>query len=296
MSFSKIFVLGAGAVGSSYGALLSRRNDVTLIGNKAHLNAINSKGLTLSGDIEERFFIKAETRIKEIPEKSLILLTTKAHDSALAIKEVKSVLKKDTVILILQNGLGNKEVVKAIVGDKVEVIRGVPKIAAEFLKPGEVTFWNGETILEKTRTGKAIAALFNECGLKARVSNEMDREIWNKLIVNCVVNPLTAILQVRNDEILVGSLKQLRSRLVEECVVVGKCEGIDFRPNVNESVDKCISRYENYSSMCQDIMKGKDTEIDFINGKIVELGRKHKIPTPINEAMTCLIKFLEGRK
>lgn len=296
MSFNKIFALGAGAVGSSYGALLSRKNDVTLIGNKAHLNAIRSKGLTLSGDIQETFFIKAETEIKAIPTKSLILLTTKAHDSARAIKEVKDMLKEDTVILILQNGLGNKEVVKAIVGDKVEVIRGVPKIAAEFLKPGEVTFWNGETILEKTRTGRAIAALFNECGLKARISNEIDREIWTKLILNCVVNPLTAILQVRNNVILVDSLKPLRSRIMKECVEVGKCEGIEFQPNVNESIDKCIARYENYSSMCQDIMKRKETEIDFINGKIVELGRKHKIPTPINGAMTSLVKFLEERK
>jgi len=296
MSFNKIFVLGAGAVGSSYGALLSRKNDVTLIGNRAHLNAINSKGLTLSGDIQQRFFIKTEPKIKEIPTKSLILLTTKAHDSAKAIKQVKDILKEDTVILILQNGLGNKEVVKAIVGDKVEVIRGVPKIAAEFLKPGEVTFWNGETILGKTRTGKTIAALFNECGLKARVSREIDREIWNKLILNCVVNPLTATLHVKNNEILGERLKQLRSRIVKECVEVGKCEGIDFQPNVNASIHKCISRYENYSSMCQDIMKGKDTEIDFINGKMVELGRKHKIPTPINDAMTCIIKFLEERK
>ena len=296
MSFNKIFVLGAGAVGSSYGALLSRKNDVTLIGNKAHLNAINSKGLTLSGDIQENFFIRAETKIKEIPKKSLILLTTKAHDSARAIKEVKDMLKEDTVILILQNGLGNKEVVKKVVGDEVEVARGVPKIAAEFLKPGEVTFWNGETFLEKTRTGETIVALFNDCGLKTRASNKMNREIWNKLILNCAVNPLTAILQVKNNEILVDCLKPLRSRIVEECVEVGKCEGIDFQPNVNESVDKCISRYENYSSMCQDIMKGKNTEIDFINGKIVELGRKHKISTPINETMICLIKFLEGRK
>jgi 2-dehydropantoate 2-reductase len=296
MSFNKIFVLGAGAVGSSYGALLSRKNDVTLIGNKAHLTAINSKGLVLSGDVQERFFIKAETRIKAISPKSLMLLTTKTHHSANAIKEVKDMLKEDTVILILQNGLGNKEVVKAIVMDKVEVVRGVPKIAAEFLKPGEVAFWNGETILEKTRTGKAIAALFTECGLKTRVSNEINREIWNKLILNCVVNPLTAILQVKNNEILVDSLKPLRSRIMKECVEVGKCEGIEFQPNVNESIDKCISRYENYSSMCQDILKRKDTEIDFINGKIVELGRKHKIPTPINEAMVCLIKFLEEGK
>ena len=295
MSFNKIFILGAGAIGSSYGALLSRKNDVTLIGNKAHVEAINSKGLTLSGDVQERFFIKAETKIEEIPQNTLILLTTKAHDSARAIKGIKNLLKKDTVILILQNGLRNKELVKAIVGE-IPVVRGLVKIAAEFLEPGRVTFWNGETILEQAETGEKIAALFNESELKARVSNEMDREIWNKLVANCVANPLTAILQVRDNEIAVDSLKRLRYGIVEECVEVGKCEGIAFQPALKEFIDKHISKYTNLSSTCQDIMKGKKTEIDFLNGKIVELGRKHNIPTPINEAMVCLVKFLEGNK
>ena len=296
MSFNKIFVLGAGAIGSSYGALLSRKNDVTLIGNKAHVDAINSKGLTLSGDVQERFFIKAETKIKEIPKNTLILLTTKAHDSARAIKEIKDLLKNDTVILILQNGLGNKGLVKGIVGDEVEVVRGLVKIAAEFLEPGRITIWNGETVLEQMEAGERIAALFNESGLKARVSNEMDRELWNKLVVNCVVNPLTAILQVRDNEIAVDSLRQLRHGIVEECVEVGKCEGIAFQPDLKESIDKDISKFTNLSSMCQDVMKGRRTEIDFLNGKMVELGRKHKVTTPINEAMVCLIKFLEENR
>lgn len=296
MSFNKIFILGAGAIGSSYGALLSRKNDVTLIGNEAHVEAINSKGLTLSGDVQERFFIKAETKIEEIPKNTLFLLTTKAHDSARAINGIKDLLKNDTVFMILQNGLGNKELVKGIVRDEVEVVRGLVKIAAEFLEPGRITFWNGETILEQTETGDRIAALFNESGLKASVSDEMDREIWNKLVVNCVANPLTAILQVRDNEIAAASLKRLRHGIVEECVAVGKCEGIAFQPALKEFIDKHISKYTNLSSMCQDIMKGKKTEIDFLNGKIVELGRKHNIPTPINEAMTCLVKFLEGNK
>ena len=296
MSFNKIFVLGAGAIGSSYGALLSRKNDVTLIGNKAHVDSINSKGLTLSGDVQERFFIKAETKIKEIPKNTLILLTTKAHDSARAIKEIKDLLKNDTVILILQNGLGNKGLVKGIVGDEVEVVTGLVKIAAEFIEPGRITIWNGETVLEQMETGERIAALFNESGLKARVSNEMDRELWNKLVVNCVVNPLTAILQVRDNEIAVDSLRQLRHGIVEECVEVGKREGIAFQPDLKESIDKDISKFTNLSSMCQDVMKGKRTEIDFLNGKMVELGRKHKVPTPINEAMVCLIKFLEENR
>lgn len=296
MSFDKIFVLGAGAIGSSYGALLSRKNDVTLIGNENHLDAIISRGLTLSGDVQKEFFIKAETKIREVPSNTLILLTTKAHDSEKAITEIKGLLKDDTVILILQNGLGNKELVKRIVRDEIQIVRGLVKSAAEFLEPGKIAFWNGETILEQTKMSKRIVWLFNESGLRTRISNEMDEEMWNKLVVNCVVNPITAILRVRDNEVAVDSLRQLRHGIVEECVKVGKCEGIVFQLDLKEAIEKDIMKFTNFSSMCQDIMKRKKTEIDFLNGKIVELGKKHNISTPINEAMTCLIKFLEENK
>jgi len=296
MSFDKIFVLGAGAIGSSYGALLSRKNDVTLIGNENHVDAIISRGLTLSGDVQKEFFIKAETKIRGVPSNTLILLTTKAHDSEKAITEIKGLLKDDTVILILQNGLGNKDLVKRIVRDEIQIVRGLVKSAAEFLEPGKIAFWNGETILEQTRMSKRIVWLFNESGLRTRISNEMDEEMWNKLVVNCVVNPITAILRVRDNEVAVDSLRQLRHGIVEECVKVGKCEGIVFQLDLKEAIEKDIMKFTNFSSMCQDIMKRKKTEIDFLNGKIVELGKKHNIPTPINEAMICLIKFLEENK
>jgi 2-dehydropantoate 2-reductase len=296
MSFDKIFVLGAGAIGSSYGALLSRKNDVTLIGNENHVDAIISRGLTLSGDVQKEFFIKAETKIREVTSNTLILLTTKAHDSEKAITEIKGLLKDDTVILILQNGLGNKELVKRIVRDEIQIVRGLVKSAAQFLEPGKIAFWNGETILEQTKMSKRIVWLFNESGLRTRISNEMDEEMWNKLVVNCVVNPITAILRVRDNEVAVDSLRQLRHGIVEECVKVGKCEGIVFQLDLKEAIEKDIMKFTNFSSMCQDIMKRKKTEIDFLNGKIVELGKKHNIPTPINEAMTCLIKFLEENK
>ena len=296
MSFQKIFVLGAGAVGSSYGALLSRKNDVTLIGRKNHVEAINTKGLEISGYIQERFFIKAETKIKKIPSDALILLTTKAYDSAKALTDTKKLLKSNTVILILQNGLGNKELVKGIVGNKIEVLRGLVMIGADFAEPGKITFWNGETILEQTETGMRIAELFNKSGLKTRVSNGFESELWNKLVVNCVVNPLTAILRVRDNEIVVDVLKWVRHGIIDECVEVGRAEGIVFELDLKESADKNILHYTNFSSMCQDLIKGKRTEIDFLNGKIVELGRKHHIQTPLNETLVSLIKSLEAKQ
>lgn len=294
MNLSKIFILGAGAIGSVYGALLSESNDVTLIGNKAHVEAINAKGLSIVGDIEKTFRPKVDTDIRNIPQKALIILTTKAYDSAKAIEGIRKLLKKDTVILILQNGLGNEEIVRCIVGDRAKILRGVTKMASESSKPGKIRFWSGETIIESNEDSTKIVEIFNACGLKARLSDDIDREVWTKLVVNCVVNPLTALFRVRNCAIWGDSLKNVRHGIVRECVEVAKAEGIALPENLAVRIDKRLSSYTNFSSMYQDIVKGKKTEIDFLNGKIVDLGKKHHIQTPINEALVSLIKFLEG--
>ncbi|MGB9714077.1 MAG: ketopantoate reductase family protein [Candidatus Bathyarchaeales archaeon] len=295
MSFNKIIVLGAGAIGSVFGALLSKKNDVTLIGRKDHIDAVNSNGLSVSGDVNEVFNLKAETEIREIPQGALIVLTTKAHETADAVKDIRGLLKKDTIILIMQNGLGNEEVVKKMVDGKAKVLRGVTMMAAEFLEPGKVRFWNSETVIEHGEVAESIAKVFNECGLKTRLSEDIAREIWCKLITNCVINPLTAIFSVKNYEIASETLKTIRHGIVKECVQVAKAEGINLPNNLEEEIDKKIVKYTNFSSMCQDILKGEKTEIDFLNGKIVELGKKHGIPTPVNETIVGFIKFMEEK-
>jgi 2-dehydropantoate 2-reductase len=113
------------------------------------------------------------------------------------------------------------------------------------------------------------------------------------LVINCVINPLTAVFRVRNREICSSSLQAVRHQIVSECVAVGKNQGIEFSPRLAEIVDEEIVKYANFSSMCQDMINGKKTEIDFLNGRIVELGRKNNVPTPVNEVLVCMIKFLE---
>lgn len=294
MGFSKIFILGAGAIGSIYGAFLSRKNDVTLIGNKAHVETINSCGLRITGDANATFCLKADTKIKSIPNKVLVILTTKAYDSETAIEGIKKLLKKNTIILILQNGLGNEEKVTHIVGDRAKILRGVTKMAAEFSKPGEIRFWSGETIIEASEVAPNIVKILNECGLTTRLSENIEKDVWTKLVVNCVVNPLTALFRVRNSAIWVDSLKSVRHGIVKECVEVAEAEGIALPANLAERMDKRLASYTNFSSMCQDILKGNRTEIDFLNGKIVELGKKHHIPTFLNATLVSFIKFLEG--
>jgi 2-dehydropantoate 2-reductase len=294
MSIQKVIVLGAGAIGSLYGALLSKKVDVLLVGRKPHVEAISSKGLRLTGEINQTFSVEVDTQVRKIPPNTLLLLTTKAQDSIQAINQIKSILRADTVILVLQNGLGNEKVIKEVVGWKVEVLRGLTMMASEFLKPGEIQVWKGVTILAKSRTANEIASLFNECGLKTKVSENITEEIWRKLALNCVINPLTALFQVRNREIASQTLEWVRQQILRECVEVARAEGVSLKIDPEE-LDRKIKGYANFSSMCQDIIKGKKTEIDFLNGKIIEIGQKHGIPTPVNRTLTCLIKFLEEK-
>jgi len=296
MSFQKIFIVGAGAIGSCYGAFLSRKNDVTLIGTRAHIDAVNSHGLMINGDIEGKFQVKAETRISGVSANSLIVLTTKAQDAVKTVTKLKPLLRNDAVLLVLQNGLKIKELIQEAIGDQVEVVRGLVLMAAEFLEPGKITFWEGSTIIERTKTGEQIQALFKKSGLKTRLTADIEKEEWSKLVVNCVINPLTAVLRVRNNEINAPNLKEIRHRLVEECSLVAEAEGIRFEHGLETEIDRKIKGYTNYSSMYQDVVKGKRTEINFLNAKIVELGKKHCIRTPVNETLVGLIRFLEAKK
>jgi len=295
VTFNKIFILGAGAIGSVIGALLSKKNDAILIGNKAHVEAVKSKGLSVSSNLNETFRLQADTQIREIPQRALIFLTTKAYDSEKAVEGIRRLVRKDTVVLVLQNGLGNEEVVKRAVGYKAKVLRGITNMAAEFFKAGEIKYWTGETTIEHDGVAEEIAATMNNSGLKTSVSKNINNETWSKVVLNSMINPLTAIFRVRNREISTQSLAEVRHQIIRECVQVGNAEGITFPKNLEKGIGKEIINYTNYSSMCQDIMRGKKTEIDFLNGKIVELGARHHIPTPVNETLVHLIKFLEEK-
>lgn len=295
MVFNRIFILGSGAVGSTYGALLSKKEDVTLIGRKAHVDVINSSGLFLYGEFEGKYDVRADTQIREIPSNSLVFLSTKVTGSQKAIEGIKHLVKKDTIILLVQNGLGIEEIVKKILPDH-EIIRAVVTLGAEFLEPGKISNVVSIKIdLEKTRSSGKIAGLLKDCGLAVEISDNINIQAWTKLTINSVLNPLTAIFQVRGNEIITDSLKPVRHGIVSECSEVAKAEGIEIDPTIEEMIDAGVSNFFNYSSMCQDMIKGKKTEIDFLNGKIVELGKIHNIPTPFNELMVAFIKFLEKK-
>jgi 2-dehydropantoate 2-reductase len=295
MSFQRIVVLGAGAVGSAYGAQLSRRNDVLLVGRAEHVREINARGLVIEQDEKGTYKLPAVTSLKEIPQDTLILVTTKAYDLLDSLKPIRDLVRKDTVVLLLQNGLGVEETARTALKGRGEIIRGLATLASEMLAPGRIRYWKGQTILSSGMASARVAQVLEESGLAVRTATDFTTEVWNKLTVNCVINPLTAILQARDNEIGGKPLAGIRHAVVREVVAVGVAEGIPLKSDLVDFVDQLIPRYENRSSMLQDLARGNRTEIDFINGKVVELGKRHSIPTPANDCLTQLVHFLEVR-
>jgi 2-dehydropantoate 2-reductase len=295
MGFERIIVLGAGAIGSAIGAFLSKKEKITLIGRRAHVDAINARGLLLSGDGEGRYQIESSTEVQQIPRQTLIIVTTKAQNLHGSLTQIRNLIREDSVILLLQNGIGNEEIANQAVGSGTTILRGVTEMAAEFFEPGEIRYWPGDTFIGSGVASGEIAAILNACGLSTYVDVDIRNRVWSKAVVNCVVNPLSAIFRVRNNEVVSDWLKPIRHQIVTECMRVGAAEVISFPENFVERIDAEIGKYANFSSMCQDVMRHRKTEIDFLNGKFTELARRDRIPTPTNDTMVRFIRFVEDK-
>ncbi|MCX6667692.1 MAG: 2-dehydropantoate 2-reductase [Euryarchaeota archaeon] len=296
-----IVILGAGAMGSLFGGLLSKKNNVSLIGRKIHVQAIKENGLKITGKTQLNVRISAEDSIGKIGfSLDLLILTVKSYDTETAIKEAKTIIGDNTVVLSLQNGLDNIEKICKIM-DKKNVVVGVTTHGVFFSKPGLIKHTgSGETILgeldgKKTERIKHIADLFNEAGIETTISTNIVREIWIKAIVNSSINPLTTFFQCKNGYLLENPvLENLVERICKESTDVANNEGIQLshQDMIKKTKEVIRNTSENYSSMFQSFKKGGKTEIDSINGKIVDLGKINGVKTPINEAFVRSIKSI----
>ena len=180
--------------------------------------------------------------------------------------------------------------------NKCIVLRAITNFGAAFLKPGIVQL-NGYsyTDIEKSAASNAIAENFNKCGLNAYVSENIKKDMWKKLILNCVLNPISSILRVENMEIADERLNSLKKLVIDECLDVAKKDGVTFNMDFVKSINDAIKNSRNISSMQQDMIKGRKTEIDYLNGAVAQLGRKYGIGCPANEALAEIIKSMETK-
>ncbi len=300
----KIAIIGAGAMGCIFGALLDAAAGVVLVdGWEAHVSAMREKGLVFE-DLDGSTTTKTLSVVSS-PEQintpvDLAIIFVKSHQTARAAEEAAAVLKESGVGLTLQNGIGNVECLEARLGPG-KVLAGVTSHGGTLLGPGRVRHaGKGPTILgfspKHAETIDAIARVFEQAGIETRVEQNLERLIWGKLVVNAGINALAAILRVQNG--VLGSEKAceaLMARAVSEAVAVAEGLGIALPyPDPLEHVKRvCAMTAGNRASMLQDILRGAPTEISAINGAIVEKGREIGVQTPYNRFLTEMVTALE---
>lgn len=301
----KIAIIGSGAMGSLYGGILAENgHDVYFIDVfKDHVEAINKRGLCIVKDNKERFIKNAKAVVdsSSIGVVDLAIVFVKSTITDIAIEGNKNIIGKDTIVLTLQNGLGNIEKINKVV-DRTQIIVGTSANGASFIEPGKIRHsGHGGTVLgeisgEKTNRIKKIHEIMDleELG-NAKVSGSVMSLIWEKLIVNCGINPLTALTNLKNGELLENrESEEILEMVVAEAIEVAKRSNINLSfDNADYCKEVCRATSENQSSMLSDVLNKRRTEIMNINGAIVRIGEELGIDTPYNKVMTNLILLKE---
>jgi len=289
-----VIVLGAGAIGSLYAAKLSARYPVTVVGRRDHVDAIRRDGLRLVGRETLTARVDAVTELTAIAPRTIVLLATKVNASEAAVGAIAGLVRDDTVIVCLQNGLHSEDIARRAAGGRGLVLRAITQFGAIHQSPGVINFTaSGYTLIERSPRSDAIAAMLTSCDLDGRVSPDIRTEVWRKLIFNCVINPITSITGSDVGGIADARLDPLKQLVIDECLAVARSEGVDFRVDFLATIAEVFGSSRNIASMRQDVMRGKPTEIDHMNGAVVELGRRAGIACPVNAALVAIIKAMD---
>lgn len=289
-------MLGAGAIGSLYGAKLASANDVTLVARAKHAAAINANGLRVEGLESRTVPIRATTALEKIGPNALILVTTKVSDTAAVLAPIAPLVRDDTTIVSLQNGLDSEKIARRALGPRGIVLRAITQFGAIFKAPGVIQFMaRGYTLLEKHERSGQIAAVLNAAGLDCRISPDISRDVWHKLVINCVVNPITAILGCEVGEIANPQLDPLKELVIAECLAVAANQGVVLAGDFQQEISDFFRPSHNIASMLQDLRRERPTEIDYLNGAVVLLGAQNNVDCPVNAALAAIIKAMEAR-
>lgn len=306
----KVAVVGAGAMGSLFGGYLcAAGHEVWLVDTWAeHIAAIREAGLRIVEPSGEEKVVRphAVADAGVVGPCELVLVFVKSYHTAEVAGALGPLLGPGTVVLTLQNGLGNVDVLAEKVPRSM-LLAGTTGQGANVLGPGRIHHaGSGETVLGElegaiTERLQRLVGVFDGAGLPASASTNVQGLIWTKLLVNVAINPLTAILRVRNGELLeIPETVELMKDAVTEAVLVAERAGVGLSCDDPWAHVEEVTRRtgKNRSSMLQDVEAGRRTEIDVINGAVVREGMRVGVPTPVNLVLTRLVRALErsGRR
>ena len=303
----KIAVVGAGAMGCLFGGLLAEGGlDVTLVDVlQEHVDRINRDGLRIVGYGGDRSIpVRATTEPSGLPAVDVLFVQCKAPYTKEAVRRVLHLLRDDSVAISFQNGLGNEENIGEVVGME-HVLGGVTAQGAAVEGPGAVrNFGNLPTHIGEMGGGlsersERIAAALDRAGLQTTAVPDIRQAIWKKLLANIAISPTSAIANMTIKQVFaVPELRETAFEALDEAVEVARAEGVELNAaETREVIDQIAGPTgtgDNKSSLCVDIINRRPCEIDVISGAVVQLGRKHDIPTPVNKTLVAAVKALES--
>jgi len=298
VELKRVAVMGAGAVGCYYGAVLARAgHEVTLIGRPQHVQAVQRSGLRLQTiDSDRHIQLRASTEPDAVRGAELVLFSVKSTDTEAAGKALAPHVERDAAILTLQNGVDNAERLAATLGR--EVIPAVVYVAVEMAGAGHVRHHGrGELVIASSKQSGAIAAAFGAAGVPVEISDNVAGALWAKLIVNCAYNALSAITQLPYGRLVQGAgMPEVMREVVDECLAVAQAAGVKVPGDMHEAVRRIAQTMPGqYSSTAQDLTRAKKTEIDHLNGFVVRKGEPLGVRTPVNRVLLALVKTLESK-
>jgi len=294
-------VFGAGAVGSVVAARLAEVAPVSVVARPEHVRAIRDQGLRITGETEmvQRRLDAVTVAVDAAAVPDVVLLTVKAYDTVDALAALAP-FTDHAVFVSLQNGLGNEEIIAARAR---RVLGAVINQGATFVRPGEVFHAGsgdiaiGPFAATEVADAEAIAGSLAAAGFPAFAVTDICERVWAKTILNAAVNPISALLRRRTGELLESAaLREAMRQVVEESVAIAAACGIDLIvDDLLESIERVArATADNKSSMYQDLEKGGRTEIDAINGALVERAREHAVTHAANELLVRMVRAAEG--
>jgi len=294
----KISVMGAGAVGCYYGGMLARAgHDVLLIGRPRHAEAINRNGLLLeTASFTEKVRLAASANSNGVQDADVVLCCVKTSDSAQAASEMAPFLKPDAVVVSLQNGIENPDLLRAQL--RQEVIPAAVYVATEMAGDGHVRHHGaGQLVIGQSPRSSGVADMFVSAGIPVDISGNIQGVLWTKLIINCAYNALSAITTLPYGKLVQhAGVEQVLRDVVEECLAVAAKAGVTPDGDVWEGVQRIPRVMANQtSSTAQDLKRGRRSEIDHLNGCIVRKGEELGVPVRVNRTLHTLVKILESR-
>jgi 2-dehydropantoate 2-reductase len=300
----KIAVVGAGAVGGYFGGLLARAGaPVVMIGRPSFVAAVKKNGLFLDTlQFQESVRVEASANFDSVRGAEVVLFSVKTTDNATTAHTLAPLLAPSAIVLSVQNGVDNVEQIRAAAA--IEALPAVVYVAASVPEPGRVKHvGRGDLVIgpqsEKT---ERVAALFARASVPCRISENIEGELWTKLVWNCALNAVSALGRAKYGQIAasVDAWKVVESA-VHEVLAVARAANVhplgleDPKAALAGALMVATQMSEALSSTAQDMNRGKRTEIDSLNGYVSRRGAELGVLTPVNHALYALVKLAEGR-